>query len=67
MIATDNVLIVPTETLEDFNRMVDEMHSEAIEGSRTGFPAEPKIECKNCDFYKICTAQIVSVEGGEVN
>ena len=43
------------------------MHSEAMEGSRTGFPAEPKIECKNCDFYKICTAQIVSVEGGEVN
>lgn len=67
LIATDNVLIVPTETLEDFNRMVDEMHSEAMEGSRTGFPAEPKIECKNCDFYKICTAQIVSVEGGEVN
>jgi CRISPR/Cas system-associated exonuclease Cas4 (RecB family) len=33
-----------------------------MEQSRTAFPAEPRIECKDCSYFSVCTGQRLEIE-----
>ena len=62
-------VIVSTETLDRFLEELDRIYSEIVRMSvsEEGFPAKPIIDCKRCDYYSICTKEIIDVsEGGNV-
>lgn len=65
--AEDKEVIVPSDTLERFLAGVDEDHTVASEQYYSDFPAAPRRNCRNCDFFKACTRDITDLEGDEAN
>jgi hypothetical protein len=58
-------LAVPSDTMERFLSRVDEDQVCASKQYFSVFPQEPKIDCGDCDFFKVCTWNIVNLEGGD--
>ncbi len=66
---SDTEVIVRTDALDRFLEEIGRVYSKIVETSlaKKGFPAEPKIDCKDCDFYSLCTKDTVNLsEGGNV-
>ncbi len=41
------------------------MHDDAVRYACTSYPAEPKSDCKYCEYFPFCTADIVKIEEEE--
>ena len=65
MVASEGVVEIPQSTLDAFLGMVREKHREAVEGCRTDLPADPRGDCKDCEYYYACTADIVRIQEEE--
>ncbi len=66
---SETEVVVSTEALDRFLEEVDRVYSEIsrLSVSKEGFPAKPVIDCKDCDYYSICTKEVIDVsEGGNV-
>jgi hypothetical protein len=48
-------VIVPSDTLERFLSIVDKDHDAASKQIYTEFPADPRMNCKKCSFFRVCT------------
>ena len=65
MLSSENKVIVPSDTLENFLLRIDEDHSRASVLKYTDFPAEPRRNCNKCDFFKACTRDKTEIDAGE--
>lgn len=63
LIITDTCVDVPETTLSATMARIDEMHAQMMEQSRKEFPASPRVDCKNCQYFKVCTKEILIPEG----
>ncbi len=66
---SETEVVVSMEALDRFLVEVNRVYSEIsrLSLSKGGFPAKPAIDCKDCDFYSICTKEVINVsEGGNV-
>lgn len=66
---SDTEVVVSREALDRFLEEVSRVYSEIsrLSVSKDGFPPKPAIDCKDCDFYSICTKEVINVsEGGNV-
>ena len=66
---SDTEVLVSREALDRFLEEVSRVYSEIsrLSVSKDGFPPKPVIDCKDCDFYSICTKEMINVsEGGNV-
>ena len=57
-----DVLVVPSDSIDVFTERLQEMHDMAIEQSLTEFPATPRSSCEKCEFYQICTKDVIVLE-----
>ena len=55
-------ILIPSDILDDFLESIDEAHEKASYQSCSSFPPEPKINCKKCDFFKVCTRDPIKLE-----
>jgi hypothetical protein len=62
-------IAIPSDTLEKFLSMIDKDHDLASAQTYTEFPASPRRNCSECDFYKVCTRDVIELDGdgGEEN
>ncbi|MGN0098855.1 MAG: hypothetical protein ACI38Y_05990, partial [Candidatus Methanomethylophilaceae archaeon] len=61
-VITPGSLEIPSEHASEFADILREMHREMLEQRRTDFPARPISPCEGCDYYRICTKDIVVLE-----
>ena len=61
-IMTPSSLEIPSEHAREFADVLEEMHREMITQRSTDFPARPLTPCEGCDYYRICTRDIVVLE-----
>lgn len=62
-------VLVRVDALNRFLEEVDRIYHEIarMSISEEGFPAKPIIDCKKCDYYSVCTKEVINVsEGGNV-
>ena len=52
-------LIIPQDTLERFLRTVDELHIKASGEMALGFSLSPRGDCRKCDFFDVCTHEVI--------
>ena len=64
LITVGDTVYVPSETLDTILERIDVMHTEMVEQSRTELPAMPRIECKDCQYFQVCTKELI-VPGGD--
>ena len=51
----DGKVVIPSDTLERFLSVVDGFHLKASSEVRSSFPAEPRGDCRLCNYFKACT------------
>ena len=56
---------VPETTLNSIMARIDQMHSEMVEQSRTELPPTPRIDCKDCQYYSVCTKELIVPEADD--
>ena len=61
-ILTPGSLEIPSDHALEFADTLAEMHREMLEQRRTDFPARPIAPCEGCEYYSICTKDIVVLE-----
>ncbi|MBO4467863.1 MAG: hypothetical protein J5766_01045, partial [Clostridia bacterium] len=56
-------VLVRRQALDRFLKEVDRKYSEIqnMSVSKDGFPAKPVIDCEKCDFYSVCTKEVINV------
>lgn len=54
-------VIIPSDTLEEFLSCVDKDHDAASSQMYSDFPASPRIDCNKCDFFSVCTKDIIEL------
>lgn len=62
-------VLVRRQALDRFLKEVDRKYSEIqnMSVSKDGFPAKPVIDCEKCDFYSVCTKEVINVmDGGNI-
>ena len=62
LIVVGDKVEVPSDTLDSIMETIDRMHAEMVEQSRTGFPAAPRTNCENCQYFSVCTKDIIVPE-----
>lgn len=67
IIATERLVEIPRQTLDDFLEELDRMHAEASVGSLTDLPARPLVDCRKCKYFEACTADVLRAEDIEGN
>ena len=65
IVAMDETVIVSTDALNRFLECVDDSHESVKNMFFTEFPADPKIDCSNCEYKSLCTKDIVKIEETE--
>ena len=65
MICSENKVIVPSDTIEEFLSFIDKDHNRASTQKYTVFPATPRRNCSKCDFFKVCTLDVIELDVGE--
>jgi hypothetical protein len=50
-----NRILLPRESIERFKEYARTLHSRANEQQVSGFPYEPRRNCKKCGFFHMCT------------
>ena len=55
-------IVIPIDVLNDFLKDVDEAHERASYQSCSSFPPEPRINCRRCNFFKVCTRDPVELK-----
>jgi len=63
MITTNYSLLIPNETLDEVMEHVSELHDEMLKQSKTDFPPAPRVKCKDCRFYSVCTREAIDLGG----
>ena len=58
----DTVEVTP-EYMERTMDRLTALHSEMVEQSRTGYPAAPRIDCKRCQYFQVCTKEVIDLGG----
>ena len=53
---------VPSDTLDTIMGTIDRMHDEMVQQSRTGFPPTPHTSCEDCQYFSVCTKDIIVPE-----
>lgn len=61
-IMTPSSLEIPTENASSFADALRDMHRTMLDQRVTDFPAQPISPCGGCDYYRICTRDIVVLE-----
>jgi len=59
----DEEVIIPSDTLEGFLKIVDESHEKASAQTYSSFPSTPRGDCRRCNFFKVCTQDPEYLEG----
>ena len=60
-------VVVRSQALDSFLREVDSVYNKIRAMAENDFPSTPRIECEKCDFFSICTAEVINVsEGGNI-
>ena len=62
MISDESVVEIPLNACNDFQDMLERMHDDAVRYACTSYPAEPRGNCKDCEYFPFCTADIVKNE-----
>lgn len=67
MITVPTELIIPRDTMDSFLERLTEERKEVIRMTSSHFDAvpAPKIDCRKCDYFKACTADIIGCEEDE--
>ena len=65
MVVTRRSVEIPEEVLDRFLETLDGMHAEAVEASMKDLPANPRIDCRDCDYYEACTREVLTIEEDE--
>ena len=55
---------IPIQQLDAVMEFVAESHKRMVEQSATEFPSDPRIECRNCRYFQVCTRDMIDA-GGE--
>lgn len=63
----ERAVVVPSDTLNKFLDIVDMDHASASEQTYSEFPASPRRECSQCDFFKACTKDLVDLGEGDID
>ena len=62
MLVTDCSVDIPKSTYDAIMSRIIEEHDRMRSQSRSEFPADPKIECKKCSYYQVCTKERIDRE-----
>ena len=65
LIVVGDTVTVPSSTLDRIMASIDGMHQEMVSQSRTDFPPMPRINCKDCQYFQVCTKEIILQEADE--
>ena len=65
MYSDENSVIVPSDTMEDFLSLIDRDHISASAQKYTDFPPAPRRNCGKCDFFKVCTRDVIVLDTQE--
>ncbi|MCL1811607.1 MAG: PD-(D/E)XK nuclease family protein [Methanomassiliicoccaceae archaeon] len=57
-------VLIPSDTLERFLSRIDKDHDAATTRMYSEFPPSPRKDCNDCDFFKVCTKDIIDTEEG---
>jgi len=58
----EDEIVIPIDVLDEFLKGVDEAHETASYQSCSSFPPEPRINCRKCNFFKVCTRDPIKLE-----
>jgi hypothetical protein len=64
-VENEQALVIPSDTLEEFLSRVDQDQINASRQYFSGFPTVPMINCGDCNFFKVCTNDVIDIEGGD--
>ncbi|MDR0309685.1 MAG: PD-(D/E)XK nuclease family protein, partial [Candidatus Methanoplasma sp.] len=62
-----DTVVIPSDTLEKFLSCVDEHHELVTQQYYSEFPASPRVDCNGCDYFRVCTRDVVDIGGGDEN
>ncbi|MDR2866518.1 MAG: PD-(D/E)XK nuclease family protein [Methanomassiliicoccaceae archaeon] len=51
----NNIILIPRDSIEWFREYAIELHKKADMQQLTGLPCEPRIKCRDCDHFHMCT------------
>ncbi len=63
MVITDYSLLIPETTLDEIMNGISDMHKQMLVQSKTEFPPTPRVKCKDCAFYSVCTREVIELGG----
>ena len=66
IIGIKDSIIVTTDALNNFLTCVDSSYEMVKKMFSTEFPADPKIDCENCEYKSLCTKDIVKIEEADM-
>jgi hypothetical protein len=58
-----SIIEMPQTELDSRMQKISEMHDLMIEQSKVEFPAQPRQKCKDCQYFSVCTKEIIDVGG----
>ncbi|MBE6518467.1 MAG: PD-(D/E)XK nuclease family protein [Thermoplasmata archaeon] len=61
-----SIIEMPQSELDSRMQRISDMHSLMIEQSKVEFPSQPRQKCKDCQYFSVCTKEVIDV-GGETD
>ena len=61
----ENLVIVMKDCMERMLLHVDELHAKMSSESITVLPPEPIGKCSDCDYFSVCTKDVLKADGGD--
>ncbi len=55
MIFDEDTVKITLDACNEFQDMLDRSHDEALRYACTSFPADPRKDCKKCEYFPVCT------------
>lgn len=63
-LVTESSIEVPATVLDAFMETVDQLHSQAMSMILTDYPATPRADCRDCQYFQACTRNPEQIEDG---